>query len=195
MQAEYLPVIKAKQRTAFPPNYIHSLDSAHMMLTAVACDKAGASACCAARRRDARLTRARCGRHHVCGRARLVLVARGKVRRAAMRTMTFLLTRCCPPALSARSVDEMSRILRDTVRAGCRAQQCCRAQQSPYALRSPPCPSSAPPPQFVELHGEPLLEQLYESFRRQYPEVVFREPPKRGSLRLEDVRRSTYFFS
>jgi hypothetical protein len=42
VQAEYLPVIKAKQRTAFPPNYVHSLDSAHMMLTAIACSKAGA---------------------------------------------------------------------------------------------------------------------------------------------------------
>ena len=41
VQADYLPVIKTKQRTAFPPNYIHSLDSAHMMLTAIACAKAG----------------------------------------------------------------------------------------------------------------------------------------------------------
>ena len=34
--------MKSKQRTAFPPNYIHSLDSAHMMLTACATDKEGA---------------------------------------------------------------------------------------------------------------------------------------------------------
>lgn len=27
------PVNKKKQGTAFPPNFIHSLDSAHMMLT------------------------------------------------------------------------------------------------------------------------------------------------------------------
>jgi hypothetical protein len=47
----------------------------------------------------------------------------------------------------------------------------------------------------VELHSEPLLQQLYESFRRDYPEVVFREPPRPGSLRLEDVRSSPYFFS
>ena len=52
-----------------------------------------------------------------------------------------------------------------------------------------------PAPQFVELHSEPLLQQLYESFRRDYPEVVFREPPRPGALRLEDVRRSPYFFS
>ena len=73
----------------------------------------------------------------------------------------------------------------------------------------------------MELHSEPLLQQLYESFRRDYPEVracfmdiaarlrvlkcaisislplqvVFREPPRPGMLCLEDVRRSPYFFS
>ena len=54
---------------------------------------------------------------------------------------------------------------------------------------------SPSPPQFVELHSEPLLQHLYEGFRRQYPEVVFKEPPRRGSLQLEEVRRSPYFFS
>lgn len=34
-------VSKARQRTAFPPNFIHSVDSAHMMRTALACSKAG----------------------------------------------------------------------------------------------------------------------------------------------------------
>lgn len=37
------PVMKQRQRTAFPPNYIHSVDSAHMMLTAMACREAGLS--------------------------------------------------------------------------------------------------------------------------------------------------------
>lgn len=31
------PPNPAKQRTAFPPNYVHSLDSTHMMYTALAC--------------------------------------------------------------------------------------------------------------------------------------------------------------
>lgn len=35
------PVSKAKQRSAFPPNFIHSLDSTHMFMTAEACNKAG----------------------------------------------------------------------------------------------------------------------------------------------------------
>jgi len=30
-----------KQRNAFPPNYVHSLDSAHMMLTSLHCQRAG----------------------------------------------------------------------------------------------------------------------------------------------------------
>ena len=36
-------VQKNKQRSAFPPNYIHSVDSAHMMKTAVACHAADSS--------------------------------------------------------------------------------------------------------------------------------------------------------
>ena len=43
--SEKLPVQKARQRSAFPPNYIHSLDSSHMMLTALACKREGAPAC------------------------------------------------------------------------------------------------------------------------------------------------------
>jgi len=30
-----------RQRTAFPPNFVHSLDGSHMMMTAVACKEAG----------------------------------------------------------------------------------------------------------------------------------------------------------
>ena len=44
-----LPVNTRKQRTAFPPNYVHSLDSTHMMLTALQCHEAGMrdlSSCC-----------------------------------------------------------------------------------------------------------------------------------------------------
>jgi DNA-directed RNA polymerase, mitochondrial len=32
-----------KQKNAFPPNFIHSLDSSHMMLTALHCEKKGIS--------------------------------------------------------------------------------------------------------------------------------------------------------
>lgn len=34
-------VNSSKQRTAFPPNFVHSIDSSHMMMTAVACKQAG----------------------------------------------------------------------------------------------------------------------------------------------------------
>ena len=37
-----MPVMKARQRSAFPPNYIHSIDSSHMMLSALACAREGA---------------------------------------------------------------------------------------------------------------------------------------------------------
>lgn len=36
-----LQVMVKRQRTAFPPNFVHSLDGSHMMMTAIACRKAG----------------------------------------------------------------------------------------------------------------------------------------------------------
>lgn len=36
-----LPIHKSRQVTAFPPNYVHSLDSSHMLLTALEMDKRG----------------------------------------------------------------------------------------------------------------------------------------------------------
>ena len=36
-----LPIHKARQVTAFPPNFVHSLDSSHMLLTALEMDKRG----------------------------------------------------------------------------------------------------------------------------------------------------------
>ena len=39
---EDYPVQKTKQRSAFAPNYIHSLDSTHMMMTATECREMGA---------------------------------------------------------------------------------------------------------------------------------------------------------
>jgi len=43
MEDEYvnMPVHKSKQRSAFPPNFVHSLDSSHMLLTALLCQRAG----------------------------------------------------------------------------------------------------------------------------------------------------------
>ncbi len=40
-QTDASPIQRVRQRSAFPPNFIHSIDSSHMMLTAIACHKAG----------------------------------------------------------------------------------------------------------------------------------------------------------
>lgn len=37
----HMQVMVKRQRTAFPPNFVHSLDGSHMMMTAIACKKAG----------------------------------------------------------------------------------------------------------------------------------------------------------
>ena len=111
-------VQKNKQRSAFPPNFIHSIDSAHMMKTAVACHEAG-------------LTFA--GVHD-----------------------SFW--------THAGDVPEMSRHIRN---------------------------------KFIELHSEPLLEQLYEELKEKYPELAHEipPPPPPGDMDLEQVRDSVYFFS
>lgn len=41
LDADSLVLNSSKQRTAFPPNYIHSLDSTHMMLTSLHCQRLG----------------------------------------------------------------------------------------------------------------------------------------------------------
>jgi DNA-directed RNA polymerase len=41
LETHDLPINVTRQRTAFPPNLIHSIDSSHMMFTALECDKAG----------------------------------------------------------------------------------------------------------------------------------------------------------
>jgi len=38
---EDIPVSPQKHRTAFPPNFVHSLDSTHMFLTALGCKNEG----------------------------------------------------------------------------------------------------------------------------------------------------------
>ena len=38
---DQLPVHKSRQKAAFPPNYVHSIDASHMMMTAIECDRAG----------------------------------------------------------------------------------------------------------------------------------------------------------
>ncbi|VFQ79556.1 unnamed protein product [Cuscuta campestris] len=41
LQRETETIMVKRQRTAFPPNFVHSLDGSHMMMTAVACKRAG----------------------------------------------------------------------------------------------------------------------------------------------------------
>jgi DNA-directed RNA polymerase len=50
---------------------------------------------------------------------------------------------------------------------------------------------------FVELHSEPLLERLFEELKNKYPEIATElpPPPPPGTLDLQRVRESVYFFS
>jgi DNA-directed RNA polymerase len=47
---------------------------------------------------------------------------------------------------------------------------------------------------FVRLHSEPILQRLYENFKKSHPSVDFPEVPQRGNLDLNEVIKSKYFF-
>ncbi|XXQ32491.1 DNA-directed RNA polymerase [Plasmodiophora brassicae] len=112
---DVLPVSSQRQRSAFPPNYVHSLDATHMMMTALRCHDAG-------------------------------------VAFAAVHDSYWT---------HAATVARMNKELRD---------------------------------QFVALHNQPLLENLAADFAMRYPMCEFKALPKRGTLDLNDVLNSQYFF-
>ena len=110
-----LPIHKTRQVSAFPPNYIHSLDSSHMLLTALEMDKRGL---------------------------------------AFSAVHDSFWTHPC-------DVDEMNDTLRQV---------------------------------FVDLYSQPLLEQLKAGWEMRYPGLEFPDLPKRGTLKLDDVKEAPYFF-
>jgi len=109
-------VDKARQRMGFPPNFIHSLDAAHMMMTAEGCQHEGI---------------AFAGVHD-----------------------SFWTHPC--------DVPELNRIIRSA---------------------------------FIELHSQPLLQELYEDLHVRLGGLELLEPPAQGELDLTAVRNSPYFFS
>jgi DNA-directed RNA polymerase len=109
-------VDKARQRMGFPPNFIHSLDATHMMITAEGCQHQGI---------------AFAGVHD-----------------------SFWTHACDVPALN--------RIIRSA---------------------------------FIELHSQPLLQELYEDLHVRLGGLELPEPPAQGQLDLTAVSNSPYFFS
>lgn len=47
---------------------------------------------------------------------------------------------------------------------------------------------------FIELYHQPILEDLLQALQDKYPHIVFPPIPTRGSLKLEEVIESQYFF-
>jgi DNA-directed RNA polymerase len=110
------PIDKRKQVDGIAPNFVHSLDAAHMMRTAIA-----------------------------CGRAQIAF--------AAVHDCFWT---------HAADMDKLSVILRD---------------------------------EFITIHERPALEVLHEELQHNYPAVSLPPPPRLGSLDLDAVRQSPYFFA
>eukprot|EP00924_Labyrinthula_sp_SR-Ha-C_P010052 snap_masked-scaffold_40-processed-gene-0.36-mRNA-1 protein AED:0.20 eAED:0.22 QI:0/0/0/1/1/1/2/0/934 len=109
---------KRKQTTAFPPNFVHSIDAAHLALTCLECYKRG-------------------------------------IDFTAVHDSYWT---------HAADIDEMNTVLRE---------------------------------EFVNLHSNELLVQLYEDVTQRFPQLkeTLSKPPIIGDLDLEKVKESKYFFS
>ncbi|BBN04117.1 DNA-directed RNA polymerase, mitochondrial [Marchantia polymorpha subsp. ruderalis] len=110
------PVAVARQRSAFPPNFVHSLDGSHMMMTAIACKRAGLNF-------------------------------------AGVHDSFWT---------HAGTVDKMNILLRK---------------------------------KFVQLYSQPILENLLNDFKQQFPHLEFPQVPGRGDLDLNEVLKAPYFFN
>ena len=109
------PISLARQKSAFPPNFVHSLDSSHMFFTSLRMHQEGLTF---ASVHDSYWTH-------------------------------------------ARNLPRMGRLLRE---------------------------------EFVRLHSQPLLFDLYDHFRAVHPNINFPPVPARGQFDLKNVLDSPYFF-
>ena len=112
---ESQPISLARQKSAFPPNFVHSLDSSHMFFTALRMDQEG--------------------------------LTFGSVHDSYWT--------------HAADLPRMGRLLRE---------------------------------EFVRLHSQPLLFDLYHHFRLVHPNINFPPVPARGQFDLKKVLESPYFF-
>jgi len=115
-ESENLPVNSRRQSSAFPPNYVHSLDSTHMLKTAIKCTESGLTF-------------------------------------SAVHDSYWT---------HASSVDEMNVILRE---------------------------------EFIDLHSQPLLQQLKDGLELSFPQLKLPPVPEQGDFDLKEVSESEYFFN
>lgn len=110
------PISLRRQCAAFPPNFVHSQDASHMMITAERCIENGITFTSV---HDSYWT-------HAC------------------------------------DIDKMNTILRES---------------------------------FIDMYSQPILENLHQSFIERFPNINFPSLPPYGTLNLEHIRDSKYFFS
>lgn len=115
VHSDLLPISPMKQRSAFPPNFVHSMDATHMMMTSLKMKKLGLNF-------------------------------------AAVHDSYWT---------HPSDIPVMNECLREA---------------------------------FVELYSMPLLEDLRDSLEMRFPEIDFPPLPERGTLDIQKVKESQFFF-
>ncbi|CAL5376392.1 unnamed protein product [Camellia sinensis] len=170
LQREGDSVEVRKQRTAFPPNFVHSLDGSHMMMTAVAC-------------RDAGLRFADASQWHV--------LFKGFIRKPqdAIKLIEAIEAKKSPRMdVNSVAASEWNKVTSEREAPGVHDSfwtHACDVDRMNRIIRE----------KFVELYRTSILEDLLESFQRSYPELTFPPLPERGDFNLQQVLYSPYFFN
>ncbi|CAL5374807.1 unnamed protein product [Camellia sinensis] len=160
-----------KQRTTFPPNFVHSHDGSHMMMTAVACRDAGLrfAVLYNSTRRNPKLLLSFNGDASLSSaspRDAIKLIEAIEAKKSPRTDVNSVTGSEWNKVTSERGhacdVDRMNRIIRE---------------------------------KFVELYRTSILEDLLKSFQGSYPELTFPPLPERGNFDLQQVLYSPYFFN
>ena len=209
------PILAGRQKSAFPPNFIHSIDSSHMMMTAIACKQAGLCSDC--------ITPASCPLYSNDGGLTDWTGVAWLMSSVMMLVSNCLVVDLIRPLLRWEVSLSLSRL---AVLLHCMDNLCGNMllvlQQCPWAGAAGqlthlcPCAGltfagvhdsfwthAATVPtlnrllreKFVELYSKPILQDLELQFKEQYPEAKLPPLPEQGELDIEEVRRAPYFFS
>lgn len=188
----------SKQRTAFPPNYIHSLDSSHMMLTSLYCHKAGITFVSV---HDCYWTHPNTVdiMNQICRQQFVALHSEPLLQQLSLQFMQNYHHQ--PDASSLSDEAAAAELSRQQALAAAEAANPSRSSPSSSAL----APLSPPPTatmkekmkRSLNKGGTSIASALEASQRAasQKSQATFEEVPKRGDLDLKLVLKSTYFFS
>lgn len=176
----------SKQRTAFPPNYIHSLDSSHMMLTSLYCHRAGITF----------VSVHDCYWTHPNTVDIMNQICRQQFVALHSEPLLEQLSRQFMQNYQQEQTDDATNTTLSHNRSTKKHENDFDKKQQ-RSENSPPLPGHSSQLNKGNRSGSSLAQAIEDSHRKTALKIqaTFEEVPKCGDLDLKQVLRSTYFFS